>query len=226
MKPYWMNKCYQSLYAYRFEVYLTSLLATLFGSLVTPKELHETYFLPILFLSNLLAGTLVISKNRKLLYLFIALFVYSFFSFGLDFFDKVDGVGFSGYSRLAIYFIFYFIVTSQIVKQLWQVESDEMNVILGLMSGYISIGILGFFLFLTIELMSPGSFEGIHTNPTSRTDSLIYFSYITLLTIGYGEIYPVTAIAQRAAVLIGLLGQFYLVIIMAVAIEKYIRFKR
>ncbi|NAS32027.1 hypothetical protein GTQ40_13660 [Flavobacteriaceae bacterium R38] len=54
-------------------------------------------------------------------------------------------------------------------------------------------------------------------------DSLIYYSYITLLTIGYGEIVPVTPVAQKAAILVGLIGQFYIVIITAVVVEKYIK---
>jgi len=44
-----------------------------------------------------------------------------------------------------------------------------------------------------------------------------------MLTIGYGDIVPVTPIAQKAAVLIGLVGQFYTVIVTAVVVEKYIR---
>ena len=57
----------------------------------------------------------------------------------------------------------------------------------------------------------------------AKPDNLLYYAYITLLTIGYGEIVPVTAIAQKAAILVGLIGQFYMVIITAVVIEKYIR---
>ena len=61
------------------------------------------------------------------------------------------------------------------------------------------------------------------SDAAAKVDSLIYYSYITLLTIGYGEIYPVTSVAQKAAILVGLMGQFYLVIITAVVVEKYIR---
>ncbi len=43
------------------------------------------------------------------------------------------------------------------------------------------------------------------------------------MTIGYWEIVPVTTIAQKAAILGGLGGQFYMGIITAVVVEKYIR---
>jgi voltage-gated potassium channel len=42
------------------------------------------------------------------------------------------------------------------------------------------------------------------------------------MTIGYGDISPLTPIAKKAAVLIGLWGQFYLVIITALVVGKYL----
>jgi hypothetical protein len=50
----------------------------------------------------------------------------------------------------------------------------------------------------------------------------MYFSYVTLLTIGYGDIYPISRIAHKASLLIGLAGQLYLVIITSIVVGKYI----
>ena len=44
---------------------------------------------------------------------------------------------------------------------------------------------------------------------------LIYFSLTTLATIGYGDITPVTLQARYAAVAEGIMGQFYLAILVA-----------
>jgi voltage-gated potassium channel Kch len=94
-----------------------------------------------------------------------------------------------------------------------------------LISGYVCLGLLGFFICTSIELLAPGSFNGLvsrEVNPTENTEGLIYFSYITLLTIGYGDIAPVTRVAKSASMLIGLLGQFYMVIITAIVVGKFI----
>ena len=53
-------------------------------------------------------------------------------------------------------------------------------------------------------------------------EPLMYFSYITLMTVGYGDMLPVSALAQKSVILVGLTGQFYLVIITAVVVGKYI----
>ena len=50
----------------------------------------------------------------------------------------------------------------------------------------------------------------------------MYFAYITLMTIGYGDILPITDLAQKASMFIGLIGQFYLVILTAIVVGKYI----
>ena len=81
-------------------------------------------------------------------------------------------------------------------------------------------------MFTSIELYEPNSFQGVIIEGFSlieKIDSLLYYSYITMLTIGYGDIVPVTPIAQKATILVGLMGQFYTVIITAVVVEKYIR---
>ena len=128
--------------------------------------------------------------------------------------------------RLCIYFAFHIVVTASLIQQIWKSKSVNKNVIFGLMSGYISLGFLAFFLFMSIELILPGSFQGVlldSTNFELRADAIMYYAYVTLLTIGYGEIIPVIPIAQKAAILVGLMGQFYIVIITAVVVGKYLK---
>ena len=225
-----MNKreIFEKLHDLRFEIFFTTQLAILFGSLVVPIEFYEKVLSPALFLFNLAAGLLFISYNKLLTRLFLGLFVIALGVFGFNFLGRPEQLGPLEYVRLAVYFLFYIVVTMEIVKQVWRARRVSRNVIMGLMSGYIAIGLVGFFLFLTIEIVHPGSFGGLligEASVESKIDSLLYYSYITLLTIGYGEIYPASVVAQKAAILIGLVGQFYLVILTAVVVAKYIRHK-
>ena len=57
--------------------------------------------------------------------------------------------------------------------------------------GLLLIGYCGYFLFLAIEFHHPGSFLGLGPGDNSIND-LFYFSYVTILTIGYGDITPKT----------------------------------
>ncbi|WP_431130424.1 ion channel, partial [Flagellimonas flava] len=77
---------------------------------------------------------------------------------------------------------------------------------------------LALLLFLRIELAHAGAFEGSlleNQQIAIKSEAILYYAYITLMSIGYGEIVPAIPIAQKAAMLVGLMGQFYLVIVTA-----------
>ena len=216
---------FEKLYANRFELFLTSQVAILFGSLIVPPVVFETLLEPVLFLMNILAGILLISKKTKLMWFCISILILCTLAFGISTISSKEYREL-GFVRMAGYFLFYAVVSSEIIKQIWYAKRVNKNVIFGLASGYISLGLIGFFICLTIELIVPGSFQGGLLEELDKTamlaEELMYFSFITLMTIGYGDILPVTAIAQKATMFIGLMGQFYLVIITAVVVEKYI----
>lgn len=218
-------KILSQLYSYRFTIFLISLLFILFGTLLVPFDLFDTYITPIFFIVNILAGILLISKKRKLHRVFTALFFVAIVVVLYSSFIVAEEKVYR-YIEFAILFSFYCFVTYEIIAQVWQSAKVDRGVIFGLISGYICIGLVGYFICMAIVFVEPGSFSGLpalESDPKGNRDGLIYYSFITLLTIGYGDINPITQLARNAAVVIGLLGQFYLVIVTAVVVDKYIR---
>ncbi|TMU56574.1 ion channel [Flagellimonas algicola] len=212
-------------YKYRFEIFLITQLAILFGSLFFPENFFEFTLLPLLYLMGILAGILMISKRKELTWFFILLFAASAFIFGSSMIYRQESQG-DILVRLMIYFVFYIVVSWNVIHQVWKAKLVSRKVIVGLMSGYISLGFLAFFLFMAIELTHPGAFQGTlleNQQIEIKSEAILYYAYITLMTIGYGEIVPAIPIAQKAAMLVGLVGQFYLVIVTAVVVEKYIK---
>ena len=111
----------------------------------------------------------------------------------------------------------------EIILQVWRAREVNKNVIFGVMGGYVSLGLIAFFLLMGIYIAEPDAFRGLEgLQGKGLSEHLLYYAYITLMTIGYGDIVPVRPLGQKAAVLIGLSGQFYLVIITAVVVGKYI----
>lgn len=211
------------LHKYRFELLFFSLISILFGSLLFPKVFFVEHVLPLLFIANVFIGLIVFLYNKESSWMTIGLLLGAIILYLLRFFttatDTLD------YFKFLVYFVFYILITFEVVKQVWKAARVDKSVIFGLMSGYICLGLLAFFAFTSIELAQPNSFNGISSDiPFSqKADSLLYYSYVTLMTIGYGDITPATGIAQKASILFAMIGQFYLVIITAVVIEKYIR---
>lgn len=208
------------LFPYRFEIFFFSQISILFGSLIVPVAFFEAFLSPIFFLINLFAGIVLLSKQKKTMWFLVALLAISTVLLGSELIDTTNEK-LVGPIKMLTYFLFYIVVTIEIIKQVWQANKVNKNVIFGLVSGYISLGLIGFFICLSIEMVYANSFSGL-IEGISITENLMYYSYITLLTIGYGDILPVSALAHKAAILIGLMGQMYLVVITAIVVGKYI----
>jgi Ion channel len=90
-------------------------------------------------------------------------------------------------------------------------------------SVYLLLGFTWGFLYAVIFLLQPGAFSiaGLpapipgHPADTQLLPTLGYFSLITLSTVGYGDITPLTTQARFAAAAEGITGQFYLAILVA-----------
>ncbi len=215
---------FKKLFAYRFELLIVSQILILFGSLFVPTQWYANYFNPLLFIANLAVGLLFFSPNKWKLRFIILLLITAIVFFGVDVTSIKYQEAFK-FVHLGTFFLFYLLLSVEIIKQVWQAKIVGKNVIFGLVSGYISLGLIGFFICTAIEMASPGSFAGLSYQAdtgAAKPEELLYFSYITLMTIGYGEIVPLAQIARKAAVLIGLMGQMYLVVVTAIVVGKYI----
>jgi len=98
------------------------------------------------------------------------------------------------------------------------------DVIAGALSSYLMVGLTWTFAYGLLETVRPGSIQGINEGSALLDfPTLLYFSYITLLTIGYGDITPLTAVARMMAVIEGLLGMTFTTVIMAVLVAGHLR---
>jgi hypothetical protein len=118
-----------------------------------------------------------------------------------------------------IIFVYFVTLIGELLRQVFNTEKITLNVVLGAFTGYIMIGIIGYFIFRLIFILDPSSFA----IPEYSSQDLIYFTFITLTTIGYGDISPITDVARNFAVILGLIGQFYNTIIIAIIIGKFLQ---
>lgn len=83
---------------------------------------------------------------------------------------------------------------------------------------YLLLGVLWARLYDIVHLLNPSAFSFNHEmNPFT----LIYFSFVTLMTIGYGDILPVSVAARSLAILEGVVGQLYMVILISSLVSEF-----
>ncbi len=97
------------------------------------------------------------------------------------------------------------------------------NRLVGAISLYLMMGVTWAAAYTLIDFAMPGSFSGIAAVHGSGWNSdWLYFSFVTLTTLGYGDISPVSATARTAAYLEAVVGLFYIAILVAGLVSAYI----
>ena len=115
---------------------------------------------------------------------------------------------------------FLLIVTAALVYQVAASKRVSIPIIIGAIDGYLMIGLVGAVAFTIIEFLMPGSVKG--PSAITAQTSFTYFAYITMLTVGYGEILPITPTAQTVAVFLAASGQLYIAILVAMLVGKFL----
>ena len=89
---------------------------------------------------------------------------------------------------------------------------------------YFLIGIAGSIIFRMLYTTDPNSINVRDENVLATTD-LIYFSFDTITTLGYGDITPNSPLTKNVAVFLSFAGQIYLTMVIALLMGKYLRGK-
>ena len=77
---------------------------------------------------------------------------------------------------------------------------------------YLFMALAWTFIFALVELVHPGSFKIPELQDISASRHFLYYSFVTITTLGYGDITPVSNLARSLCVLEAVIGQLYLVV--------------
>ncbi|UCE02068.1 MAG: hypothetical protein JSW67_12515 [Candidatus Latescibacterota bacterium] len=120
---------------------------------------------------------------------------------------------------LTVFFFGYIALT--ILDRVLNTKSFTLDSIFGAVCVYILIGVMWAFIYSLIEEVSPGSFsvssalEGSAGGAVRPGELFIYYSFVTLTTLGYGDISPVSGIARMMASLEAIVGPMFVAILVA-----------
>jgi len=120
---------------------------------------------------------------------------------------------------LAVVFCFWAAVL--IVASLFRRRALSLDGVFGAICGYLLLGMAWGVLYSMLDTVWPGSFdvgsrlaEKVQAGQ-SRIHLFTYYSFITLTTVGYGDVTPLSTSARTCAWLEALTGQFYLAVVVA-----------
>lgn len=209
-------------YPKRFIYLLVSLLTFLFGTLFIPTGFTE-YLSPIFLLQFTFAGIILFRNHHKLIYrviVFMAFLLLIIEGFKLASLSSKTAV----LTSEVTYFLYFAVMTFEVFRQIILARTIDFNMVAGSFCGFLMLGMLGSFALTAIEMIHPGAFSGINTNSFNETfQDMVYYSFVSILTIGYGDILPVSQTARKASMLLGIVGYFYNIFVIGITISTFMQ---
>ena len=100
----------------------------------------------------------------------------------------------------------------------------DRNMLYGAVCVYLLMGIIFALVYGMIGESWPGSFQGIERLQTQIPfDNFMYFSFVTLASLGYGDITPTVPLTRALACIEVIAGQFYIAIMVAGLVALYMK---
>jgi hypothetical protein len=127
-----------------------------------------------------------------------------------------------GLSGLTYFMLFALLLISPLAIGRRMIMSQRVTVrlLVAAICVYLMIGLLFTFLYLGVNGVHPNFFkQGVETEPSIY----LYFSFITMTTVGYGDFSPASAVPRMLVVFEALLGQIFLVTAVARLVSLYSR---
>jgi hypothetical protein len=118
---------------------------------------------------------------------------------------------------------FYLLTAIRIVQILVQVEGVNSRTLCLGAAGYVHVGLTAGQLATFLEVMHPGSFNlGLMLPGEEIVERLNYYTFITMGSIGYGDILPATPPAEFFAVAVSITGTLYVSLMIGLLLSRYI----
>jgi 4-amino-4-deoxy-L-arabinose transferase-like glycosyltransferase len=205
---------------------LTFLLVSLFILLFVLYPFVEPYttthyLLDVLSLLVLISGAYTVSDRRGVLLLCVGL---AAVTFTLQILIYVSPDRLLLTLRVASLMLFLCVVTGAVLYKVLRKGRVTAHRVGGAIVVYLMLGLIWASAYSLIYIHDPASFDlgrSVETTDelsviqTRGTGRLVYFSFVTMTTLGYGDVTPQSEAAGTLAILQALTGQIYLAVILA-----------
>ena len=198
--------------------YLFVVLLGLIGISPFIEGLHGSYLLAGFNAFIVLAAAAAVGRTALS---FLIVFCLIGGALGLRFASLDDGRAALFNWALLLHALVYIAVIVLLMRYVFGPEVMDGDRLWGAAAAYLMIGILWCFLYALVELEQSQTFlvRGVPAN--LELTELLYFSFSTLTTIGFGDIAPLSRAAQVAAIFEGIVGTLFLAILIAKLVGVY-----
>jgi len=197
------------------------LLIFLVGAIAIPPfieriALHD--FIGTMFFSLILAsGIYSFSKNLKFYKISSTFIILAIALEWIQFFKREDEI--IQMAQVLYTGIVLIILLVETLSTVSRSKEVDLNTIFGAICGYVLIGFFGSMIavFISLKYVDSYTLAGILT-----VNEAVYYSFVTMTTLGYGDISPVSPAARSFAVLLSILGPMYVAVLISILVGKFL----
>jgi voltage-gated potassium channel len=188
------------------------------------EDYFDIGFLVYIALSLLAISAIYAVTGRKIIFgIGLLLIIPVFITLWLSFILKNNSLQIT---YLAMHIIFLGFISFHIFSSTYKAKEVNQGVIHGAIVVYLLIGFTWSLIYALIECLHPGSFSHISDPVLSGHRPFVYFSFVTLTTLGLGDIGPTTPLARSLVILEAIIGQLYLIINVSWLVGLYVAHTR
>ncbi len=194
---------------------LALMLSLLLLIVIIPFVSHS-WLTGLFLLIVILAAVAEVSDRRNVFRWAILLGTPAFILQGLTI-AGVHGLQIPGLVLTVIFFVFILVVLFQHILHSKVVEAE---ILYGAVSCYLLISYVWAFLYQLLYVLEPAAFS-YGANEALTGYDFFYFSFITMTTLGYGDITPAMDYAKSLAIIEAIVGVFYTALVVARLVSLY-----
>ncbi len=202
---------------YRYTFLLVALLVLVLAPVVFDASDQRSLTFRVCSFGVMVFGILAVLQHRRTRVIAVALALLSSVAQGAS---LVYGPQFYPQLRLALFAAFFSFMGVIILRDVMRAEVITWDRIQGAVCAYLLIGVAWGVLYAWVGLRDPQAFSGAVEVGAHSGEPMVYFSFVTLTTLGYGDITPVSQTARTLAWLEAAFGQIYLVVLVAHLVSR------
>jgi hypothetical protein len=213
------DRKYHLLYLFILLVALIIVFPVLKGSRTQAVMLNSTFSF---ILTAILYG---IGEKRRIIYIGMIIGIPWLATVWINLRFDIDVLRIASALLMTVLFSYTLIILVQHIVEAKEISADLLSA-----AGciYMLVGFAWSGIYITMELIKPGSFLQVTADGYRRVDhshDLVYFSFITLTTLGYGDITPQTSLARSFAILEAIGGVLFMGILIGTLVGVFVAYR-
>ena len=191
-----------NIYLFLSFVFLLFFSAPLYEYFLIPRHYFEFLFLIILFISGSVHSPRSLSIKVTFGLLLSILFYYIFI-----------GIQPSQYVFISKIMI-VFLAIKELALEIKNTKVINMNIVSGAVCTYLLIGVMFAFLYSLLFMLDPSSFTNVSVNVDDVSPlNFLYYSFVTLTTLGFGDITPSSMTAKFWSITEAIMGVLFIAVL-------------